>query len=82
MQDNGGLLTYTQMVLILILAFFFMLNDLSDFVKIDISKMWLKIIGSVFAFLLLCAILRAHQLRVFTGMAEISKEKLLVSSVA
>lgn len=80
LQENGGMLTKAQLGMIIICVCFLIFNDISD--VIGSHTVYIKIfISFVILFLILC-ILRSHQNKVFTGMADITKEKLLVSSIA
>lgn len=79
LQENGGMLSKFQLVMIIVAVCFLIFNDLSDVME---NETVAKIFGSFLILTLICYILRSHQLKVFTGMAEITKEKLLVSTVA
>ena len=73
------MLSKCQLLLIIFVVGILIYND---FLDSSAETQQLKYLVSGAALLLLLCILRGHQSKVFTGMAEITKEKLFVSTVA
>ena len=71
------MLSKTQLAMIIAVLAFLILNDIIMTYQFEV-----RVAGSALSLLLIICILRSHQSKIFTGMAEITKEKLHIGQVA